>query len=152
MGNIDGRSKFHGGYLYVKTDKPFYYPGDKVLGKIYIRAETLLEASTLELRIKGKEKCSYWYDHTEHYTDGDGNRRTRTHRRKASYHHNIMDYRAICFTFQGPLNPGDFTIPFEFDLQPQLPASIMWARKDHRDKPKAQVKYSVKARLQTIHK
>lgn len=25
----------------------------------------------------------------------------------------------------------------------------MWARKDHRDKPKAQVKYSVKARLLT---
>ena len=39
MGNIDGRSKFHGGYIYVKTDKPFYYSGDQVLGKVYIRAD-----------------------------------------------------------------------------------------------------------------
>jgi len=48
--------------------------------------------------------------------------------------------------------PGDYTIPFEFDLQNQLPASIMWARKDHHDKPKANVKYSVKARLLTHSK
>ena len=90
MGNIDGRSKFHGGYLYVKTDKPFYYPGQKVLGKIYIRADIMLDANTLELRVKGKEKCSYWYDETEHYRDGNGNQQTRTHRRKASYSHMIM--------------------------------------------------------------
>ena len=39
MGNIDGRAGFDGGYLYVKTKKPYYYPGNKVTGKIYIRAE-----------------------------------------------------------------------------------------------------------------
>lgn len=99
MGNIDGRSRFHGGYLYVKTDKPFYYPGDKVLGKIYIRTEIVLDANNLELRIKGKEKCSYWYDDHEHYRDADGNQQTRTVRRKRSYHHTIMNYRATCFTF-----------------------------------------------------
>ena len=63
-----------------------------------------------------------------------------------------MDYRATCFTFQGPLNPGDYTIPFDFNLPNQLPASILWARKDHHDRPKASVKYSIKARIVTHDK
>lgn len=42
MGNIDSRAKFDGGYLFVKTDKPFYYPNNTVYGKIYIRAEVPL--------------------------------------------------------------------------------------------------------------
>ena len=85
MGNIDSRSKFHGGYIYVKTDKPFYYSGNKVFGKIYIRVEpgNLLQARNLDIRVKGKEKCSYWEQEartrqatrtnadgkTEHYTE-----------------------------------------------------------------------------------
>lgn len=32
-------AKFEGGYLYVKTDRPFYYAGNKVFGKVYIRVE-----------------------------------------------------------------------------------------------------------------
>ena len=42
MGNIDSRAKFDGGYLFVKTDKPFYYPNNVVYGKIYLRAEVPL--------------------------------------------------------------------------------------------------------------
>lgn len=70
-------TQFHGGYLYLKTDKPFYYPGDKVLGKIYIRVEIAMDAKNMELRVKGREKYSYWYDDTEYYTetytDDEGN-------------------------------------------------------------------------------
>ena len=40
MGNeIDSRAGFDGGYIYVKTDQPFYYPGNMVSGRIYIRAD-----------------------------------------------------------------------------------------------------------------
>jgi hypothetical protein len=111
-----------------------------------------MDASHLELRIKGKEKCSYWYDHTVTYRDGNGNTQTRTERRKKSFWAMIMNYKATCFTFQGPLNPGDYTIPFEFDLPGSLPASMMWKRRDHRDRPKATVKYSAKARIITHSK
>jgi len=38
MGNqMDSRSQFDGGNLFVKTDKTFYYKGETVYGKIYIR-------------------------------------------------------------------------------------------------------------------
>ena len=37
--NIDSRSCFDGGYIFLKTDQPFYYPGNMVTGKIYVRAD-----------------------------------------------------------------------------------------------------------------
>ena len=65
MGNaIDTRSEFEGGYLYVKTDKPFYYAKDTVYGKIYIRTAVPLDAKKLEIKVKGKEKASFWRDET----------------------------------------------------------------------------------------
>ncbi len=63
-----------------------------------------------------------------------------------------MEFRAVCFTFQGPLNPGDYTIPFEFTLPNNLPSSIMFKNKFHRDKPSAKVKYNIKAIINTYDK
>jgi len=71
MGNmIDSRSAFQGGYIYVKTDRPYYYAGDIVYGKIYIRTSVPLNAKKLEIKVKGKEKASFW--RTETYTDFAG--------------------------------------------------------------------------------
>jgi len=61
MGNqMDSRSQFDGGNLFVKTDKTFYYKGDTVYGKIYIRCNRQMQANFLELDIKAKEKASHW--------------------------------------------------------------------------------------------
>lgn len=121
MGNsIDNRAQFQGGYLYVKTDKQYYTPGEKVFGKIYLRTEHIMDADFMELRIKGKEKSSFWY------SQSDGNS---TSRHKARYNHRHIDCKFTVFTFnQGPLQPGDYTIPFEFDLPLNLPASCVWKR------------------------
>ena len=60
MGNqIDSRSKFDEGYLYVKTDKPFYYPGNPVYGKIYLRVEKAIDADRMEIKVNGMEKASF---------------------------------------------------------------------------------------------
>ena len=85
MGNgIDSRSSFEGGYLYIKTDKQFYYPGDKVYGKVYIRTDRLLDATHLDLRVKGKEKASFYY------SDGDD-------REKKKLSHMHMDCKLTAF-------------------------------------------------------
>ena len=47
------------GYLYVKTDRPYYYAGNTVYGKIYIRVNSCLEAKCLEIKLKGKMKNSF---------------------------------------------------------------------------------------------
>lgn len=61
MGNgLDSRAQFDGGYLYVKTDRAFYYKGDVVYGKIYIRCMREMPANYLEIDVKAKEKASHW--------------------------------------------------------------------------------------------
>lgn len=70
MGNtIDPRAKFEGGYLYVKTDRPYYYPGNKVFGKIYIRTMQTLLARDVHIKVTGKEKASYMKAHHETIED-----------------------------------------------------------------------------------
>ena len=62
MGNkIDSRACFNGGYLYVKSDKTYYYPSNTVYGKIYIRIEKPIEAKHVEIKVKGKEKASFYF-------------------------------------------------------------------------------------------
>jgi len=64
-----------------------------------------------------------------------------------------MDCKFTAFTFTtGTLAPGDYTIPFEFDLPASLPASLMWKRKDHYDRPSIKIKYSIKSIVHTHSK
>lgn len=147
MGNIDSRARFEGGYLYVKTDRPYYYPGNVVYGKIYIRLEVPMNAKHLELKIKGKEKASFLYRET--IKEGE---RTRTVTRKAKMSKKILEFNGICFQFTQLLLPGDYTIPFEFTLPTNLPSSIMYHNKGHSDHPKAHVKYSARATIVTHEK
>lgn len=68
MGNsLDKRAQFNGGYLYVKTDRPYYYPGNSVLGKIYIRTMVPMMAQHIEIKVKGNEKASYYRTETHHH-------------------------------------------------------------------------------------
>lgn len=61
MGNhLDTRAHFDAGYLYVKTDRTFYYRGDVVYGKVYIRALREIKARHLIIDVKAKEKASHW--------------------------------------------------------------------------------------------
>ena len=97
MGNaIDRRAAFNGGYLYVKTDRPYYYPGNTVFGKIYIRIECPMDARNLDIKISGKEKASFLRRESESYREG-GETRTRTVTRKVKCFRNIVDVKAHCF-------------------------------------------------------
>ena len=92
MGNtIDSRAQFEGGYLYVKTAQPFYYPGQTVYGKIYIRAMVPMKPRNLEIYVKGKEKASYEYSDS----DSKGNSSTKT----AYFSRKILEFKGNCFTF-----------------------------------------------------
>ena len=60
MGNaIDSRSHFEGGYLFLKTERPYYHAGEKVIGKVYIRLSVPMMPSHLDLHIEGREKTSH---------------------------------------------------------------------------------------------
>ena len=59
---------------------------------------------------------------------------------------------APVFTFATPVcEPGDYTIPFSFQLPPSMPSSLFFKR-DTGAHPSAKVKYSIKATLHGVHK
>jgi hypothetical protein len=53
----------------VSTDKPFYEPGEQITGKVFIRSTRPIDASFVELEIKGAEKCSFSQFETESYQE-----------------------------------------------------------------------------------
>ena len=80
----------------------------------------------LDIFVKGKEKASFKYRETIHHRDNEGNTRTEHVDRWEYMSKKIMEFKGNCFTFQGPLAPGDYTIPFEFVLPPSIPSSILF--------------------------
>ncbi len=60
-----------------------------------------------------------------------------------------MGFKGVCFRFKGPINPGDYIIPFEFDL-PDIPASILWHdSNDWYKNPSCEIIYSITSTLIT---
>ena len=147
MGNIDTRAQFQGGYIYVKTDRPYYYPGNTVYGKIYIRTQTYMEPQHIEIYVKGKEKASFYEFENHERRDADGTVHRERRRHHRYYSRKIMHFKGVCFTFQGPLNPGDYTIPFEFTLPANMPSSIIYENRNREDHPWCKVKYTAQAIL-----
>ena len=64
----DERMGFPGGYISIKCDREYYYPGNKVIGKIYIRVNpnVVLPAKNLILRLKAYEKSKFSEFEGEH--------------------------------------------------------------------------------------
>ena len=81
--------------MYIKTDREYYYPGNVVYGKIYIRfidtgSPFELNPNYLEIRVKGKEKAKITYFHEE---DEETIEERKTFKRE------LIDYKGSCHTF-----------------------------------------------------
>ena len=103
MGNIDSRSGFDGGYIYVKTDQPYYYPGSQVTGNIHIRADSVMDADTIEIKVKGKEKCSFLRTIHTQYEDENGEHHETEEKIKEKLKQEVLDYKATIWHFDEEL-------------------------------------------------
>ena len=150
MGNIDSRAKHDCGYLMLQTEKPFYEPGEVITGTIYIRCTLNVAAKHIMLEIKGKEKASWWDTEHRSHQRADGTTAHTQVRVKRKADKKIMEYKNSCFNFSGGLFPGDYAIPFKFQLPTGIPSSILYNDKKHNRLPKAKVKYHIKAVVETF--
>lgn len=144
MGNVDSRSKYEHGYMMVQTTQPIFNPGSTVSGSIYMRVGPgPCPSKDVLLEVKGVEKVS-WIERVSRQVNG----RTEWRNEKRKGKKEILHYKAPCFTFSVPtLMPGDYTIPFQFQLPQGIPSSIMFQGTGQKH-PKAKVKYCIKATLQ----
>jgi hypothetical protein len=143
MGNVDSRSRHEHGYLITQTEQPFYSPGQMITGSIFVRCTAPIhDAKLIEIEVKGKEKVSF----IETIRRGE-----ETHHEKRKVVREIIHYNQPAFVFTGPINPGDFSIPFQFPLPMGLPSSLFFKRHTDHRKPSAKVKYHIKASLIDHH-
>jgi len=92
----------------------------------------------MEIEVCGNEKASYKvrrgkYDHQD------------------VFEKKILGFKGVCFTFKGPINPGDYIIPFEFELPANIPASILWhdLNNEFDKNPSCEVIYNITSTLVT---
>ena len=140
MGNINSNACFDGGYMYVKTDQPYYYPGNTVKGKIYLRLESAREFKKIEIEIKGKEKIGFRKQKFKENDDGS----TEVEWEKIKEDKTHMNTKVKCKDFDGEMEAGDYEIPFEFDLPDDIPSSVIYSNKKDHEKPKCNIKYHIK--------
>ena len=61
----DPRWAYPEGNMQVQTEYPYYEPGQTVQGKVFIQLTGPVMAESIDLEIKGKEKCKFqhkWID------------------------------------------------------------------------------------------
>ncbi|CDW71388.1 UNKNOWN [Stylonychia lemnae] len=139
MGNADSHVKQEYGYLYIQTNQSHYEPGQQVIGTIFIRTMMPLEVSTINIEVKGVEKGGF----TVTRSNGKS-----THRERRWYTHRHIKYDQPCFNFAvDTLQPGDYAVPFQFNLPLGIPATMFLNDPKHRDHPKMKVKYTLRANL-----
>eukprot|EP00347_Sterkiella_histriomuscorum_P001387 403372231 len=149
MGNIDSRAKFDCGHFIVQTDQPFYSPGEVATARIYMRINRPVDATHIDLEIKGKEKASFLVQMSRQIQDGDQVRHE-TYWEKKKARKELLDAKQPVFVFPGGnLLPGDYVIPIQFTLPKNIPSSMFFKNKHSQRKPKAQVKYTICCKMQT---
>lgn len=68
----DPRCIFQKGKVQVQTEFPFYEPGNLVNGKIFIDVMEPIQATYIEIEVKGTEKVAFTHFWTENYQDENG--------------------------------------------------------------------------------
>lgn len=133
--------------MYVQTDSQFYNPGAQITGAVYLESTAMFSASHIDLRIKGTEKAK-WEELKNAAPQQPGAPQQNLSERITE---KIQDKRYIInqvvplFQVGGILQPGQYKIPFIFQLKSGIPGSFSFKHLDSL----ARVKYRLSAVLVT---
>lgn len=113
--------------IHISIDQPFYYPGNHVYGKVYIRAFKAIPADFLEIEVEGVERVSFLTFKSREEEDENGHNRTVW---DESIEHNvekqIISFKSKCHTFTEEMQANDFVFNFDFPLPQNVPATILY--------------------------
>jgi hypothetical protein len=141
----DDRCNYTNGRIQLQTEFPFYEPGNTINGVIYLEIFNPTQANCIEIEVKGQEKVAF----TRYYMENEGDRQVeRSERVKASKR--FAHFKEPVYPIPGgQLAPGLYQVRFQFVLPDKMPSSINFKDKSTRERPKAKIKYFVKAVLKT---
>ena len=120
------------GSIAITYNKPFYHPGQQVLGQIYLQAQQEIDATELILKIRGKEK--YKYPNDTEYKKCD-----QKDYFKLKYQVHKWD--------KGKIAAGQYQFPFSFNFPEDLPNSYEFYGDVKKGEPNAKIEYTVVCEL-----
>lgn len=151
-----------GSYLSIQTDKPMYYAGETVTGKVVASIISPKQADRVVVKVSGKEVVEWDEERSETIFEGEGeNRRSQTiwhhHERKAK--HKLFKDVIIVSQLPHILQPGTWEYPFSYTLRQDLPGCLKfkshtpsgdpsWRNAGRHNDVKAKIVYSFKAAMQ----
>ena len=123
-------------------------------GMMYLQVTKDFKCKKVMLDVETEEKCEFtrfWTTHS-HYTDAQGNRRTKAH-----HHSERVEDKHDGFEFKSKLldlkqygkefKEGNYAIQFQFKLPDPLPSSLKFKQPNDRAKPEAKVVHEIKVKL-----
>jgi sporulation-control protein spo0M len=125
---MGGSTSTEYGNIYVALSKDHYFPGENVVGTVYVQIKESFPGNTLLLKVKGKEivESDKFEDET-----------------------NILEHMSSIYVWNGDLvPPGQYELPFAFVLPLFLPGTCELEDKDNRSK--AKIEYKLKAYLDPL--
>ena len=150
----DPKTEFPCGAISLQLDKCFYEPGDTLTGMMYIQVREAFKCKKIMLDVETEEKVEFtrfWVTHS-HYTDAEGNQRTKTH-----HHNERVEDKHDGFEFKSKLldlkqynkqfEVGNYAIQFQFKLPDVLPSSLKFKNHHDKAKPEAKVVHEIKVKL-----
>ena len=144
----DARSCFEGGKIMVQTEFPFYEPGNLIKGKIYIHIDRAMFCNFIEIRVKGVEKAAHTRFYQEQVDQGNGQGTQSVERsERVKMRRVFLEYKQPIFNMNGMLNPGSYEVDFSCTLPVGLASSLHFFDTSRRERPKAKVRYFIKATL-----
>ena len=139
-----------------------YYAGETVTGKVVAHIMSPLVATSVVLKVSGKEVVMWDEERVETIWEGEGeNRTSRTvyHHTHHMNKHKMLNDLVIVSSLSHVLPPGEWQYPFSYTLRADLPGCVKYSRNDRAADPhwhqhgrmnitRAGIVYSFKAALQ----
>jgi sporulation-control protein spo0M len=138
----DPKCSFPKGKIQVRTENPFYEPGNTVSGSIFIQLDDSVNCDKIKIEVKGKEKGKFAHEWENEAGE---------HNEELKLYNYFLKYNGK--VFEPPdkvLAPGCYVVNFNFALPDNIPSSIFFKDKDTAGNPKCKVKYFIKAKIHGI--
>lgn len=146
-----------GSFLSIATDKPCYYAGEVVTGRVraHIMAPKVVEQ--LVVKVAAREYSLWDEERAETIWEGEGEkRRSRViyhHAEHAGKHRILTDVIVVC-TFTHMLQAGVYDYPFSYVLRADLPGCVRWYKEEparrapgRTNRAAGRITYALKAKL-----
>ena len=143
--------------MFVELNKPYYYPGERVTGNVYVNIQQAWGTRGIDFQIKTKEFIRYIERVKKPFKRQRKNPQTKKMETYTAYEYVNVERRdeKTLYKFSNLLtqcngnifNIGQYCYPFEFTIPPNLPGSFEYYDKDSS----ACITYTVKAKAISIN-